>query len=177
MGGFFFVQYPRKGGVFQTWVRAWYTRWLGMGGPGMLTFHIHGCPLRGTWTCTRAFSAPRPASCCFFNSVRLFFNSIFAGESLLWLYCERTPTNFMKNLVSWYVKKQGDRVVMGCSILHFRKDICVNSYWLHPSYLISPSAAHMHRWTGSALVQVKACRLFGAKPLPEPILTYCQLHP
>ena len=38
-----------------------------------------------------------------------------------------------------------------------------------------PSAAYMHQWAGSSLVQVKACRLFGAKPLPEPMLTYCQI--
>ena len=35
----------------------------------------------------------------------------------------------------------------------------------------------MRQWTGSALVQVMACRLFGAKPLPEPMLAYCKLHP
>ena len=40
-----------------------------------------------------------------------------------------------------------------------------------------PSAAYMRRWTGSALVQVMACPLFGAKPLPEPMLIYCQLDP
>ena len=33
----------------------------------------------------------------------------------------------------------------------------------------------MHQWTGSALVQVMACHLFGAKPLPEPMLVYWQL--
>ena len=33
----------------------------------------------------------------------------------------------------------------------------------------------MRRWTGSALVQVMACRLSGAKPLPEPMLQNCQL--
>ena len=38
-----------------------------------------------------------------------------------------------------------------------------------------PSAPYMHQWTGSALIQVMACRLFGAKPLPEPLLAYCQL--
>ena len=38
-----------------------------------------------------------------------------------------------------------------------------------------PSAAYMRHWTGSSLVHVIACRLFGAKPLPEPMLTYCQL--
>ena len=43
--------------------------------------------------------------------------------------------------------------------------------------LISPSATYMHQWTGSALVQVMACRLFGAKPFPEPMLTHGQLHP
>ena len=40
-----------------------------------------------------------------------------------------------------------------------------------------PSATYMHQWTGSALVQVMACRLFSAQPLPEPILTYYQLDP
>ena len=38
-----------------------------------------------------------------------------------------------------------------------------------------PSAAYMHQGTGPALFQVMACRLFGAKPLPEPILAYCQI--
>ena len=39
-----------------------------------------------------------------------------------------------------------------------------------------PSAADMRQWIGTALVQVMVCRLFGAKPLPEPVLTYCQLY-
>ena len=38
-----------------------------------------------------------------------------------------------------------------------------------------PSAAYMHQWTDSSLVQVMACCLIGAKPLPEPMLAYCQL--
>ena len=33
----------------------------------------------------------------------------------------------------------------------------------------------MRRWTWSSLVQVMACPLFSAKPLPEPMLVYCQL--
>ena len=40
---------------------------------------------------------------------------------------------------------------------------------------LPPSAAYIHQWTGSSLVRVMACRLFGAKPLPEPMLVYCQL--
>ena len=34
-----------------------------------------------------------------------------------------------------------------------------------------PSAAYMHQWTGSALVQIIACRLFRTTQLPEPMLT------
>ena len=33
----------------------------------------------------------------------------------------------------------------------------------------------MRQLTGSALVQIMACRLFGAKPLLEPMLGYCQM--
>ena len=40
-----------------------------------------------------------------------------------------------------------------------------------------PSAAYMPRRTGSALVQVMAWRRTGGKPLPEPMLIYCQLDP
>ena len=39
----------------------------------------------------------------------------------------------------------------------------------------SPSAAYMCRWAGSTLVQKMDCCLFGAKPIPEPMLAYCQL--
>ena len=40
-----------------------------------------------------------------------------------------------------------------------------------------PSAAYMRQWIRSASVQTMACRLFGAKPLSEPLLGYCQLDP
>ena len=40
-----------------------------------------------------------------------------------------------------------------------------------------PSPAYMRRWTGSALLQMMACRLDGTKPLSESILIYCQLDP
>ena len=61
----------------------------------------------------------------------------------------------------------------------------VSQYWLvsvfkrGPGAIINsspPSATYMCQWTGSALFQVMACRLFGAKPLPEPVLAYCQLE-
>ena len=43
--------------------------------------------------------------------------------------------------------------------------------------LFSPSTAYMRHLIVSALVQVMDCRLFGTKPLPEPMLAYCQMDP
>ena len=40
-----------------------------------------------------------------------------------------------------------------------------------------PVVTYMCQWIGSALVQIMACRLFGAKPLSKPMLGYCQLDP
>ena len=46
--------------------------------------------------------------------------------------------------------------------------------WVNSS---PPSAVYMRQWTGPSLVQIMACRLFSAKPLPESMLVYCQLDP
>ena len=40
-----------------------------------------------------------------------------------------------------------------------------------------PIAAYMRHWIGSALFQIMACPLFGAKPLSKPVLFYCRLFP
>ena len=40
-----------------------------------------------------------------------------------------------------------------------------------------PSAAYMRQWIRPTLVQIMSCRLFGAKPLSNPILGYCSWDP
>ena len=45
-------------------------------------------------------------------------------------------------------------------------------FQMKDSFLISPSAAYMRQWIGSALVQIMACRLVGAKPLSKLMLGY-----
>ena len=49
--------------------------------------------------------------------------------------------------------------------------LCMPGFDLNP---LPPSAAYMRQWTGSSLLLVTACRLYGTKPLPKPILCYCQ---
>ena len=58
-------------------------------------------------------------------------------------------------------------MVSSCVIIFVQVSSCVNSS--------PPSVEYMHHSTGSALVQVMACHLFGTKPLPEQMLTNCQL--
>ena len=47
----------------------------------------------------------------------------------------------------------------------------------HPINSSPPSAIYMCQWIRSTLVQIMACRLFGAKPLSKPMEGYCQLGP
>ena len=49
--------------------------------------------------------------------------------------------------------------------------------WIIPFKLSPPSAAYKCQWIESALVQIMACRLFGAKPLSKPTLDYYQMDP
>ena len=46
-----------------------------------------------------------------------------------------------------------------------------------PVNLSGFSDAYMRRWTWSTLFHVMVCRLFGAKPLPKPMLTNCEMDP
>ena len=40
-----------------------------------------------------------------------------------------------------------------------------------------PCAAYMRKWIRSSLVHVTACHLFGTKPSPEPMMTFCEMDP
>ena len=40
-----------------------------------------------------------------------------------------------------------------------------------------PGNVYIRPWTGSCLAQAMACRMFGAKPLHELMMTYCQFTP
>ena len=85
----------------------------------------------------------------------------------LGLVWRRLMTNCLKHHA---VKMQNIGIhTLRLNVLHQNCIIYIN---LSPS-----SAAHMCQWTKFALAQVMACRLFCAKPLPEPMLDYCQLAP
>ena len=89
--------------------------------------------------------------------------------------CDRpsncTQIGFKSSFVSpcdhkiWWMTSKNNRI----PLLYYVK-LCASLNSLTP-----PSAAYMRQCTGSSLVDVTACRLFGAKPLPQTMLAYCQL--
>ena len=89
---------------------------------------------------------------------------------------------YFVNLLKWWIYSITDITewLKNCSVcfidLLFRCGLCLHAiakYWSDLTLL--PLVPRQR--TGSTLVQVMACRLFGAKPLPEPMLTHCQLDP
>ena len=65
------------------------------------------------------------------------------------------------------------------SLSHSRVDKFLMLYrsCTYSIYSSPPGAAYMCQLIESALVQIMACRLFGAKPLSKPMLDYRQLDP
>ena len=63
------------------------------------------------------------------------------------------------------------------SLYSQERDICEKMKKIKGINSSPPGAAYIRWWIRSALVQIMACRLFGAKPLSEPMLGYCQLDP
>ena len=64
-----------------------------------------------------------------------------------------------------YVTVMNDMIMITFSDNH------LNCNWLVSS--LRPRDAYMRHQTKPSLVQIMACRLFGAKPLSEPMLWYC----
>ena len=54
----------------------------------------------------------------------------------------------------------------------FIKDATLDSV----NWLFLPGVAYMRQWKVSSLVQIMACRLFGAKPLSKQIIVNCALR-
>ena len=92
----------------------------------------------------------------------------------------RNPQFYVSGKSPWYhgfndLVRQGARTAKpwywpgSVRILHYQHQNSCNSS--------PPSAAYMGQLIGSVLVQIMACRLFGAKPLPAPMLVYCLLDP
>ena len=82
----------------------------------------------------------------------------------------------MSVMVAWFWDMPGLRSLRTPNEVRTCNQAATVSYQVSTTFNSSPySAAYMRRWTGSPLVQVMACRLLGAKPLPEPMNTYFRL--
>ena len=103
-----------------------------------------------------ACAAPNhyPKQCCLIGPLRTNLSEIFI----------EIQTYLLKKMQTYLLKK----IHVKMSDILSRPQ-CVNSLGL--------SGAYMRHQRRPSLVQIMACRLFGTKPLSEPMLYYCQLNP
>ena len=88
-------------------------------------------------------------------------------------YSNDTPIESLSNWLEWLFWKWFYKFIVWIIWCFCQCNVLSNNHCSTNSS--PPSAAYMRQWVGSSLVQVMASRLFGAKPLPEPMLAYCQL--
>ena len=94
------------------------------------------------------------------------------GQSMRCLLCEGMLW------VVWYVRASYEMSVMWRQAMGHL--ICEGKLWAaFPEFQVCstinsspPNAPYMPPWTGSALAQIMACRLFGARPLSKPMLFF-----
>ena len=83
-----------------------------------------------------------------------------------WTLRNKLQWNFNRNSNIFNKKNALENVVCEMASILSRPQ-CVNSLRLRNAY--------MCHQTRPSLVQIMSCRLFGDKPLPKPVLGYCQL--
>ena len=99
-------------------------------------------------------------------SIPSHYRNQFPELIVNWIFKNKLMWNSNINLMIFIQENYIENVICKMLVILFR-----------PPYVNSSplSATYMHQWIGSSLVKVMASRLFGAKPLPEPMLDYCQL--
>ena len=127
-----------------------------------------------------------------YNSTWLHLMGIILGEMIYVLYHDFIIQHHNTD----HPLPSLNKICIQRTIINYRKQyislrMTINYHWmvnkqhqwwnsflqglLRPINSSPPGAAYMLQWTGSSLVQVMACHLFGTKPLPETMLAYCQL--
>ena len=115
--------------------------------------------------CTRNVASETQAICRNINHV--YVTSYYSPHSCVkWRRCEQIMSHW-RSLIIWLVDQQYGNVLNQYEIWHISMQFVWDMFHSSP-----PGAAYMRQWIGSALLQIMACHLFGAKPLSKPMLGY-----
>ena len=106
---------------------------------------------------------------------RIFMNeNVRISINISWKFVAKGLINNIPALVqimAW--RRPGDKPLSEPMIFNLLTHICVTRHqWVNAS---PPNAAYMRQCIGSVLIQIMACCLFGARPLPDPVLVYYHL--
>ena len=91
----------------------------------------------------------------------------------LWHGTHWWPNEFKKMFSFVVMSLLGTGTSVGIMIMKFRSCFCIGPVQWNLNAL-RPRCAYVCQKTRPSLAQIMACCLIGAKPLSEPMLTYCQ---
>ena len=77
----------------------------------------------------------------------------------------------------WMGRDPSDVSYIICCIVRLLQMYFSVEWWSQELPHLPHSATYMRQWIGSELVRIMASRLFGAKPLTQPMPGHCQLDP
>ena len=78
------------------------------------------------------------------------------------------PIKQKKKCTGWLCSADWESNAITTGMISMNKNISELYYVIH---------SYIRQWIGTALVQIMACCLFGAKPLSRPMLGYCHSNP
>ena len=106
---------------------------------------------------------------CIFDNI----GNIFAHMNMFWKYNTNIYTYIsIDTKEQWFTHEKS--IIFYITNISSQWQVCSPGICFNPS---PPRATYIRQGTGSALIQIMACRLFWAKPLSQPMLVYCQLDP
>ena len=160
------------------------------------------CPMRDFTNFNRIYKAHRTNVWCIMKVFRVhclcwsMFSGCMRHWRLLHWWCRRDCLQNLVILIKismklvprvqyWQFTVDSGNDLVPCNkplpgtvMIQFTDAICCHlatlSWWFNSLRL---GDGYMHHWIGTSLVHVMACHLFCTKPLPEPMITYCQVDP
>ena len=117
-----------------------------------------------------------------FDNLALFLTIKDTSDLFIYVYIDFSQSGLRKLMSSIIYSKYARVLIVNLSHLQQMDKIFFDGFITLKDVFVyinssPPIVANSRQWTGSALIQIMAWRLFGTKPLPEPTLAYCQWDP
>ena len=131
---------------------------------------------------TSGFPSQRASNVCFDVFVDVILNkrfnkySIYRWFETTWCLLRRHYNDIITQIARFMGPTWGSMVLSAPDGPHVGPmNLVIRAIIRHQYIRLTPTNAYMHPYIKPSLVQTMICFLFDAKPLSEPMLTFCQL--